>query len=486
MEKKIYLFCAALAALATFNSCTSDDEIVENTIPEQPVEVKGEPISFTASVNDDGATRATAATNLTGFTLWGVQGTSAVAPTLSAYKYKAGSGTTEGSWVYDGTQQPTYDTGGNFYFYALAVGDDTDAKAITFEDGASTGINGAISTIATGTIKLLDDPDSAYNKKKFTYSMPVVKGDTIDLDKQEDLLVAHNFGDNDGGWSTGTVPLNFVHAFSNFEIKVALPLREYNTGSGQYTAHSLTSPGSMYYIKSITIHGLKRTGTYKFGQGWTDANTNGDIIFTFSPYKLIIGKWYDEAYTGEENPENYQHEGGDNPTEEQIAANAAKDKARRVIERRIFETVASSRVDGAPYESVMVIPQTFTPWATGSAISPNKCYIMVEGFVINMSEVIKDYEIPFSAEEIAEATSYFETCGEITNDTGMPEDYDADFGTLGFGDSEDEKPILSTYLPFRTTTAATCTLAPGKRYTFYIDLSQVWLASGTAQAITPM
>lgn len=487
MDKKIYLFCAALAALATFNSCTSDDEIVETTIPEQPVEVKGEPITFTASVNNGNFTRTTVATNLTGFTLWGVKGTSGSEPDFrQAYSYN----TTDKVW--ENEDSPSYETGETpkpFFFYAMALGDGTNATAITFGDNGVSE-SGTINTL-NNTSLLMDA--TAYNNKSFTYTMPVANG-VVDLDKQEDLLVAHSFGpstDPNGGWTTGTVNLQFEHALSNMEIKIILPLTTWMTGS--YNNYSYDGPnaigaGAFAYIKSIKIYGLKKANTYTFGTGWGNTSVTSNI--DSAPIAININNGDGMLLFGTTFS---------TPTDADKRA-AMSDEETGASERFAYEKDDYQAIISST-NSIMAVPQSFTPWALGSIESiPDEnpeCYVEIEGFIMKdafQAAADTDWNDEDLAtagiDRIQEITSFISQWGNLNSNTEVDlvkRDNDGDMIVEEIGDyqvmtvlqplsnviesSTNEnfvKPLTTFYFPFKVKNN---TLAPGIRYTLYINLA---------------
>jgi hypothetical protein len=437
---------------------------VENTNPEQPIEVKGEPITFMASVNNDGATRANVAGTLEGFTLWGVQN-NAVSTTETGLPYEY-DGDLE-AWV--NADAPTYDTGDNpvpYYFYAMALGNTpiasnadgynarnnaAKANAITFENGSSTTTKGSVLINGNDTEETpLLLTGGNFDAKSFTYTMPTQAAPNtnyLDLDKQEDLLVAHNFGTENAGWTTGAVPLQFEHAFSNIELNIAFQVKEWFTYSKNYDWIDGMEPGWFAVIKSFTIHGLKKTGTYTFGTGWSHPDGTGEIKFVFPTGLFIFGASYET------------------PNDDEIVSkyDTNEDNIRRNYEKTLYTPIARGE------SSVMVIPQEYTPWALGNIENADdECYILVEG------EVVKD-----------------EISGLLDDWTDQNKEYVIELvrGWALFGGEEEfslsnsnadltpktyisnaDPTLHSYYLPFKIANGTKNTLYPNKRYPFYIDL----------------
>lgn len=459
MKKKIVLFGVALATLATFNSCTSENDIAETPVPEQPTVVSGDPITFTATMNDDGTTRAAVASNLNGFTLWGVQnGAVSTTETGLAYSYNS----TDKTW--QAAEAPSYDTGNSpvpYYFYALALGNSQNkANAITFgEDGAST------NTAGTVTIKGSDSEETpllltggTYNAKSFTYTMPV-NGNYLELDKQEDLLVAHNFGTENAGWTTGTVPLTFDHALANIELYLGMPQRSWSTDVNGYdTSYDNAEVlGIFTAIKSITIHGLKKTGTYTFGDGWSNPNGTGDIKLEYPQGLFVYGFYYD-------TPE-------DSEKKELIANDLTE---RRKYERPYYDPIISEE------QSIMVIPQTFTPWATSNDIenSSSTCYIEIEAGIYYDVATAEDSEVSdagkWTTTHITNVERFLRTWDIFGGSNSPSDDFEENNNLLV--SLQTQAAFGKYYLPFNINAANT--LLQNKKYKLYIDLFHLFKDNG--------
>lgn len=307
--RKIYLFAAALAAIATVSSCTSDDEIVqapEPTPEPDAVVVNQSPFTFNVSVNEgtfnDGkTTRATALTGnalstaFTGFSMFAIEElkTSPTSEAVSKYKTYVGESDFSGAfsyeddvWKYTGATWPdpndnTINPGyypGKSYFYAVSFA----GKA-----GNATGINSANLKLSNTATTLVNDNDVNSENKGFNpitspddiafyYEMDIDQNDDskIDLSKQEDVLVASYTT----GATSGEIPLEFSHAFANVEVKYILPAQNDNWGLNDQTneynfvdwqpSTKINGPGHFMYVDYIAIHGLKRAGIYNFKTGW--------------------------------------------------------------------------------------------------------------------------------------------------------------------------------------------------------------------------
>lgn len=511
--RKIYLFAAALAAIATVSSCTSDDEIVQAPEPTQEpdaVVVNGEPITFTATVNNGtfgngNTTRATVTSALGNFTLWGIEKGKGVEGEVTTTTgttditgmtfTKDGEGPT---WKANVAQAyvPVWGENTSWYFYGLAVG----GNALTFDDyGDPTGLKGN-ATLDTDGIS----ESSAYTAKTFTYQMARLDDNvTLDLANQEDLIVAHAFGGPDPdapstkdsvGFSTGSVPLTFQHAFSNIELYGSFPLRTWDDSGADIFTDGNVGPGTFLFIKSITIHGLKSDNTYTFGSGWGDGGSNkGEITIEYPNGKLIFGPFF------------YKKEGFDwgdenNPTPLNIV---------KSYERSEYENLIPD------LGSIMVIPQTFVPWQGGVEFVDGDCYIEVLGQYFEDAWSAGSYNDAngwdshkWDSKQVGYLTDYITSLNldattltssvdlTIYNTNGDDyEYYDTADETFNIENDnaryidltaigETNPYILTNFrLPFKIATGETNTLFPNKKYKLYIDFTHSYRLNGTTPLV---
>jgi hypothetical protein len=459
---------------------------VENTNPEQPIEVKGEPITFMASVNNDGATRANVAGTLEGFTLWGVQD-NAVSTTETGLTYRY-SGVLE-AWVKEGENAPTYDTGDTpvpYYFYAMALGNDpitsnedgynasnnaAKANAITFgDDGVSTNTNGEIKIKGTYIEnKPLLLTGGNYDAKRFQYTMKTQTSNAsyLDLDNQEDLLVAHSFGDgtSTAGWTTGAVPLSFDHALANIELNLALPQSTWEAGevinNYGFSYDNITTSGVFAVVSSITIHGLKKTGTYTFGTGWSDPDGSGEIKLEYPTGLFFFGKFFDL------------------PDDDEYKATVISD----ATERRKYERATYFTPIVTGEKSIMVIPQAFTPWNKTASIenSSNQCYIEIEAEILYDAATAQETEEKWTEEreDIVKAWVRNWTLYGGNEPITLEDTYNLSVqmtALTDFGENPAQKTTINKfYIPFSVSSN---TLLQNKRYKLYIDLYHLLDATG--------
>lgn len=283
MKKKIYSFGVAIAALAAFVGCSSENDLTQ--VGQDDVVKATSPFTFNVTMDDGNSSTASSAPKMdldftevtrattvssnpftedgAGFTLYGFQaGKGMFFEDGAAFSYDADAS----KWDSGGANWPTNSPLEKCYFYALSyAGKDATELAAT---------------------NVTSDPyGSANDAVSFGYSFPVdAETGAFDLDKQEDLLVASDLT----GKKSGDVDLTFSHALANLEIKAIMPTEkrvEEGTGYKYESAESVAPFGKdcVMYIKSITIHNLPTSGTYTYGATtpWAPGTSKGDVVITW-------------------------------------------------------------------------------------------------------------------------------------------------------------------------------------------------------------
>ena len=247
MKKKIILFGAALAALATFTSCSSEDDltVVE---PQQPViEKKLVPFSVGAEVNE---TRGTNVTSLTSFTMYSTMIEAMATGALFQYEDDVwGVSNQSLSW-------PEYDTNEEAPVYRFMALND----AAHFANYANS------HTLFPKPWADMADKTTINATPSFTYAIPTTYADQVDL------LVADTTGSATLGAPAGSVKLKFHHALSQIKaIKVYCNIDKV-TNSGDKVNYR-------FRINGIRLGGLHNIGTYTFGAATPWSNQSGEEVF---------------------------------------------------------------------------------------------------------------------------------------------------------------------------------------------------------------
>lgn len=288
MKKKIILFGAALAALATFTGCSSEGDPILDT-PVEPIEpvVKGTPFKVRIG---DGTTRAdfskTTTTGLSTFVLYGIQQTtnefwmgglrftkSGDDWSASEYKNDAWSSITP-TWPLTNKETAT-----NFYGFSDGVTDgipeglnpsiSPTSQSFTFDFGDGTTSAPYAATMSPYQVSLLPEVAQAGLNSTRETSKQSTSADVLESDKLVDLLVTKD-GTTGVEGTDGTLTLGFKHALSNLVVKA------YFVGDEAGTTWPSTS---VFYIEWIRIYGLYTSGTYTFGSGWTFGNSEKKVIY---------------------------------------------------------------------------------------------------------------------------------------------------------------------------------------------------------------
>ena len=367
MNKKLILFGAAFAALATFTGCSSDEPLADVQQPQlqepDSVEVveQGTPMTVFLGSGSSRADLNKKVGDLQSFKLWAVQQTDPKARWLDGAVFKGNN--TDG-WTATGAVWPTTQktTASKFYGYA------------DFSDLTGTDVPGIAPTIGVNgqsfTYTLGDGANSKLYYTQFTEAViqeyseidaataetlqglrdelneTVEAFNVVDKNTMPDLLVtadgAEGVEGNDGKFS-----LNLKHALSNLVIKA-----KFNTSASGDTWQA----GTTYYIEWIRVFGLYTSGTYTFGSGWNfDGDTDKKVV-----YEKYFGEGVEHAKAISIQPYT------------DIATNGVK-----------YTTLAD-------LGEFMMIPQTFTPWSStgiaGTATEPSGVYLEFYGFIKNSND----------------------------------------------------------------------------------------------------
>lgn len=322
--KKVILFGAALAALATFNSCSSEDDIVAQEptpVLEEPAVVKGIPFSVSAFNTDE--TRAVrygangyeigSTTNFVDkFKLYGQVGTSE--PWLDSYVFTREA--SDGKWI------PTRDKDGIGVSSTLNWGstDETTFYAVT--DNA----------IATGSGNKIANVTETFNAGTITFALPykiVADGTSTETTNAE--ISNTNLGhtsDGEVGWlnadrdplssfvgvdSTKINDLMVAYAKkapTSTDASVELPFKHALSGlsiKAKFNDATWATAGSKCIIYGLRVHGLPTEGTYDFANSTWDTNvgaisyykTFGTEGVTITAEEAGTSTYYDLVYPGE-------------------------------------------------------------------------------------------------------------------------------------------------------------------------------------------
>lgn len=326
MKKKILFFGAALAALTTFTGCSSDEDDVLT------VQKKGTPFSVVVT-DETGTTRATLVdgTTLANFKLYGkntsiedadkqmwINGNVFKNGTNWAAYNDAGTTTVDLTWPVDGDGKslttPTQ-------FWAVS---DNSATGVTIGTTTETSriTENIIANNGSFVYKFYVDP----NEHTLQYGRRTTdtRGEStvIDLDKQSDLLIA-SASQTEG--VDGQLTLAFRHALASLAIKARFTSKENNETTG-------IDEGSKLKIYWIRIHGLKGGGTFMYNDTY-NADTKR---WATSPWSTTGGS--DVVYEIVFNE----------PIEIEAQAHTTGDILKTTL------------ID---HTQLMVIPQSFTPWA---------------------------------------------------------------------------------------------------------------------------
>lgn len=316
--KKMILFGAALAALATFTSCSSDDALEDIQQPITEVVPQGKPL--TVRVNGE-TTRGVYASAITGFKM-----TALTNGNYATNWFEDGEFTKTSAWDNNLTAELKTWPIGQYDFFAVS------------EDGAAP----TTSTVSTSTL--------TNGKVSFEYTVPTA------LDEQKDLLVATNIGASEG--ETGEVPLNFQHALSGIKLLARLAFVDWNgaiyTNSGlDDVVDEFDNFHYGYYVEidRVEIYGFKSKGTFTFSSttstnttgaseagSWSEQNTPAAIVLDYSANPLVYIVNAQAGITSNTEAAAYPHVdllGGDNTTP----------------------------------KMTMVIPQTTTAWTSGTYLT---------------------------------------------------------------------------------------------------------------------
>ena len=339
MKKKLILMSAALAAVATFTGCSSDDDVLAQG--QEPVaQKKGTPFSVVVT-DETGTTRATLidGTTLTNFKLYGKNTEIADADAQmwiggDVFKYEGSTWTTAATlkWPVD-AESKALTTPTQFW----AVSDNSDA-GVTIGSTASTGTSGItendIATSQSFVYNFLTGDGETLQYGRNTNNTTKVEGIVVDLSKQSDLLVA-SASQTEG--TDGQLTLAFRHALSSLAIKARFTSKENGESTGGINEDEEIT---IYWLR---IYGLKGSGTFTYND----------------TYDVDAKRWGTSPWSSPATDVVYEYNFGD----EGITI-----KEQNHTSGEITKTTLIS------HTAMMVIPQTFTPWA-GVNNDPANCYV---------------------------------------------------------------------------------------------------------------
>lgn len=336
MKKTIVLMAAIVAAGVTFTGCSNEDELAQ--VIEQPA-AKGTPFSVSV-VNEDGTTRATLidGTTLQSFKLYAKQGSNTPWINGNVFKYEDSKWKPYQSGAAVEMSWPTEDQTTESVFYAYS---DNTTDGVTI---AATPTTSCVTTdnLASGSFvyQFYKDPDVHSWTKTGRGGYTSTVSNVVDLDKQNDLLVAYTSQNEAAGT---TVPLNFRHALASLSIKARFTCKE----SGESTGINW---GASVNIMGIRIIGLKGGGTFTFPA--TD------------DYNTTTHRWGTSPWTTEGGTEVVYEKNFDTP----IAISAQNHNSGDITKTTLID-----------HTELMVIPQSYTSWAwtptEATKTAPANCYV---------------------------------------------------------------------------------------------------------------
>lgn len=274
--RKFVFYAAALAAMITVTSCSSDDDVV-TTAPAEPLP-QGTPFRVTVGNDTRADFNNTKTANLANFQLYGIQQTS---PTKNFWMNGAVFTKTDGNW--SSTSNPTWPTSdketvSKFYGFSDGVTEGTptgltpsienDAQSFTFTFGEGKSSEQYYSQYTQTQIDAATVPamKSAWqaqrNNKKTTATV-------LENDRLTDLLVTKDDVEGTEG-TDGTLSVRFKHALSNLIIKAMF------VGDENQQTFPATSK---FYIEWIRIYNLYTSGTYTFGGSWSSTTSDSKLVY---------------------------------------------------------------------------------------------------------------------------------------------------------------------------------------------------------------
>ena len=352
MKKVILLMAACVAVGTAFVACSSDDDLVQQApvVPEENVETpKGTPFSVQPisdatrcvryNANAWDGTSAFGKPWVREFKLYGKQGENlwmknaifqrdAYTSTTWAPVRDATGAISEVNWPADNTATTeVVESAAPTSFYAITDnaidGTKSDALANVSSWMAPTvGQFGYVMPTTTkANMEWIDESQGNGTYKEVSTAY-------VDSTKVTDLMVA-SAETNEAGTTGGVLDLAFTHALAGLTVKARF-LSNLSAGQGNYVT-----------IKYIKICGLKTSGTYTYGAGWSGLDD----------YVIYYKEW-----TGTDKP----------VLSAQLESTASKDIT---IEDLV-----------CPGEW-LAIPQSTTPWDTSfmgnDAAAPGVAYVAV-------------------------------------------------------------------------------------------------------------
>ena len=353
--RKIVILGTALAVLATVSSCSSDDDLTQSS----KTAVQGTPVKIVLGNETRADLSKTTTANLSSFQLYGIQQTASKNLWMNNVQFtQSGSSWSSAenpTWPVDNKDTETY-----FYGFSDGVTNgipegltpsiENDAQSFTFTFG-----EGSEST-RYYSLRTQTEINNAQAPQPKTLWQNLREGakttaTVLDSDRQTDLLVT---ADNTTGveGTDGTLNLAFKHSLASLVIKAMFV--------GDEAANKWPST-SVFYIEWIRIYGLYTSGTYTFGSGWTNSD---------SDTKVVYEKFFGEEDSATPDPRWTM------PIVSYATYNAADEAGKKAT----YKTI----VDAGEF---MAIPQDYSSRAyagKGTAISDaqeaGQCYIELCGY----------------------------------------------------------------------------------------------------------
>ena len=271
--RKIVILGTALAVLATVSSCSSDDDLTQSS----KTAVQGTPVKIVLGNVTRADLSKTTTENLSSFQLYGIQQTASKNLWMNNVQFTQNGGSWSSAanptWPVDNKETLT-----NFYGFSDGVTNgipegltpsiENDAQSFTFTFGEGSENTRYYSQftqtqIDNATVPAMKTAWQTQRNSKTTTAT------VLDSDRQTDLLVT---ADNTTGveGTDGTLNLAFKHSLASLVIKAMFV--------GDEAVNKWPST-SVFYIEWIRIYGLYTSGTYTFGSGWTNSDSDSKVVY---------------------------------------------------------------------------------------------------------------------------------------------------------------------------------------------------------------
>ena len=421
MRKVVYSL-AVSALLTGLFSCSSDNELAEV----RELVANSQPIKFAVAVEESDMTRAQRTTkdNFVKYQVWATSGDETKPWLFGTTALGAFSNDVWNETSNTGTWDELDSTDPNCFF------------ALSANGGTTTVVNAGLTMTELANNDDVESNLLTAPNKYVEYSMPT-ENSLIDLSNQVDIMAAYAPNITKGA----EVPLNFKHIFSNMELKVLMTDCMWNPGTTAFDSNDDSmypfDVDAWYYIRYIVIHGLKANGQYTFSShSWSLSGDPVDI-------KIPVDRFF------------YYKDLG-------AAGVGATAENHLEIEHSLYDDVMVGT------NSIMVIPQTITPWGATAVPTANECCVEVYGVSAYCFSPIDD-------RDAFETTirSYMNEDGTWNTDWTAEEDFGAVVIYNPEVDNQPEKPEVSVYFPLSPTISQSPKVygfTAGKKYTIWLNL----------------